>query len=157
VNELSEKLVLDKRNLVKKLKELEKEGLLRSQERGNLKLYSVNTDYALYDEYKKIVLKTLGIEKQLKDLLKGVKGVKIAYIYGSYPKDRLSAHSDIDLLVIGSHSIVSLQKKLNSLQKEIDREINVVNMDLGDFKNRKKSEDPFISGVLKVKHIEIII
>jgi len=157
VNELCEKLVLDKRNLVKKLKELEKEGLLGSQERGNLKLYSVNTSYPLYSEYKKIVLKTLGIEKRLKDLLKDVKGAKMAYIYGSYPKDRLSAHSDIDLLVIGSHSIVSIQKKLNSLQKEIDREINVVNMDLSDFNNRKKTEDPFIGGMLKNKHIEIII
>jgi len=156
VNELSEKLDLDKRNLVKKLKELEKEGLLRSRTRGNLKLYSVNTKYALYKEYRKIVLKTLGIEKQLEDIVKDVKGVETAYIYGSYPKDRLNVHSDIDLLVIGSHKIVALQKKLNTLQKEIDREINVVNMDAVDFSKRKKTKDPFISGVLKNRHIEII-
>ena len=58
VNELVKKLHLDKRNLVKKIKELEKEGVLKSQTRGNLRLYSVNQDYPLYDEYRKIVIKT---------------------------------------------------------------------------------------------------
>ena len=157
VNELSEKLDLDKRNLVKKLKELENEGVLKSRPRGNLKLHSINKNYPLYNEYKKIVLKTLGLEKKLKDLLKDIKGVKLAYIYGSYAKDRLNVHSDIDLLVIGNHKIIFLQKGLASLQKEIDREINVVNMDEKDFNKRRKDGDPFIKGILKNKHIEIIL
>ena len=41
VNELSRKLQLDKRNLVKKLKELETEGILNSKTRGTLKFYSI--------------------------------------------------------------------------------------------------------------------
>ena len=157
VNELSEKLGLDKRNLVKKLKELEKEGLLRSESRGNLKLYSSNKKYPLYNEYKKIVLKTLGLEKKLTDLLKDVKGIKTAYIYGSYAEDGLSVHSDIDLLVIGNHKIIALQKRLSSLQKEIDREINVINMDESDFNKRRKADDPFVKGILENKHIEITL
>jgi len=157
VNELSSKLGLDKRNLVKKLKELEKEGLLKSESRGNLKLYSSNKKYPLYNEYKKIVLKTLGLENRLKDLFKDVKGIKMVYIYGSYAEDRLSVHSDIDLLVIGSHKIIAFQKKLNSLQKEIDREINVVNMAESDFNKRKKAGDPFVKGILKNRYIEITL
>jgi len=50
VNELTRKLNLDKRNLVKKIRQLENEGILKSQSRGNLKLYSINTDYSLYKE-----------------------------------------------------------------------------------------------------------
>ena len=45
VNELSRKLALDKRNLVKKLKELENETILKSEKRGNLRFYSINRDY----------------------------------------------------------------------------------------------------------------
>ena len=156
VNELSEKLNLDKRNLVKKLKELETEGLLESRTRGNLRLYSSNKNYSLYDEYKNIVLKTLGLEKKLKDALKNIKGIKAAYIYGSYAKDKLDVNSDIDLLVVGSHRIALLQKKISALEKEIDREISVVNMDEKDFNERKSTGNPFIRGVLKNKHIEII-
>ncbi len=157
VNELSRKLNLDKRNLVKKLIELEKEGILRSGRRGNLKLYSINKKYALYDEYKKIILKTLGFENKLKKVLQEIKGIKKAYIYGSYAKDKMDIHSDIDLLIIGNHNIISLQRKLNKLQKEMDREINIVNMDKREFKKRIKNKDSFINGVFKNKHIEMIL
>ena len=157
VNELSEKLNLDKRNLVKKLKELESEGILKSQSRGNLKLYSINKNYPLYNEYKKIILKTLGLENRIRDVLRQAKGIRTAYIYGSYAKDKLDIHSDIDLLVIGDYSIALLQRELNKLQKEIDREISVVNMDEKDFNKRQENKDPFINGILKEKHIKVII
>jgi len=156
INELSRKLNFDKRNLVKKLKELEKEGILKSQIRGNLKLYSINKSYPLYKEYKRIIFKTIGLEDKLKRVLKDVDGVKQAFIYGSYAKDKMDTHSDVDLLVIGYHEIVLLQRKLNSLQKEIDREINSVNMDEHELKKRIKNKDPFILGVFKKKHIKII-
>ncbi|MBU0661678.1 nucleotidyltransferase domain-containing protein [Patescibacteria group bacterium] len=156
VNELARKLSLDKRNLVKKLKELEKEGLLASRSRGNLKLYSINTKFPLYKEYKNIVLKTLGFEEELKGLLKGVPGIEKAYIYGSYAADKLEAHSDIDLLVVGEHKLMVLQKAINKLQRKIDREINIVNMDNNEFKDRRKQRDPFLKKVFKDKIIELI-
>lgn len=156
INELSRKLDLDKRNLVKKLKELEKDGILKSQSRGNLKLYSINKNYPLYEEYKKIILKTIGLEDKLRRILIEVENIKDAYIYGSYAKNKMDIHSDIDLLIIGDHKIRSLQNKLNNLQKEINREINSVNMDEREYKKRIKTEDPFILEILKEKHIKII-
>ncbi|MBU0534082.1 MAG: nucleotidyltransferase domain-containing protein [Candidatus Omnitrophica bacterium] len=155
VNELSRNLALDKRNLVKKIKELEKESVLKSQKRGNLKLYHINKGYPLYNEYKQIILKTIGFEENLKNTIKDVNGIKNAYIYGSYAKNTMDAHSDIDLLIIGSHSIASLQKNLNKLQKEINREINVVNIDEKEYNRKIKNKDPFITGILKNQHIRI--
>lgn len=156
VNELSRKLELDKRNLVKKIKELEKEGILKSQSRGNLKLYSINQNYPLYDEYRKIFIKTLGLEEDLRKILVHTEGLKAAYIYGSYARDKMDVHSDIDLLAIGNHDILLLQRKLNKLQREINREINVVNMDMREFKRRNKNKDPFVTDILKQKNIRII-
>lgn len=153
VNELSRKLDLDKRNLVKKLKDLEKEGILTSQERGNLRLYSIDTTYPLYKEYRAIFLKTIGLEARLKDIIRKVAGVTKAYIYGSYASGTMDTHSDIDLLVIGSHSILKLQKEISRLQKEIGREINVLNMDDNAFEKKRKNKDVFISRVLAQKHI----
>lgn len=155
LNEISNNLSLDKRNLVKKIRELEREGFLKSETRGNLKFYRINKDYPLYNEYRQIVLKTVGFEENLKNTLKSLKGIKDTYIYGSYAENKMAPHSDIDLLVIGSHSIGSLQKNLNKLQKQINREINVVNMDESEFNKRIKNKDPFITGILKNKHIKI--
>jgi len=156
VNEMSRKLDLDKRNLVKKLKALEEEGILGSEIRGNQKIYSINRSYSLYDEYRKIIFKTIGVENKLKNLTEKVKGIEKMYLFGSYAKDAMETHSDIDLLVVGDHKIMTLQKELSKLQKEIGREINVVNMDKKEFEKRKKKKDPFIETVFKEKNIEVI-
>ena len=67
----------------------------------------------------------------------------------------MEAHSDIDLLVIGEHSVIALQKKISQLQRELDREINVVNMDEKESLRRRKNKDPFITNIFKMKTIEL--
>lgn len=156
INELSRKLELDKRNLVKKIRELEKEGILKTEDKGNLKIYSLNGHYPLYKEYKNIIFKTVGFENRLREIAKGINGLKEVYIYGSYAQNKMDVHSDIDLLAVGSHNILALQRKLNKLQREIDREVNVVNIDEYEFSKRIKNKDPFLSGVLKKKHIRVV-
>lgn len=156
VNELSRRLDVDKRNLVKKIKELEGEGLLISQSKGNLKLYSVNTTYPLYQEYRKIIMATIGFEERLSSRLKRVAGIKEAYIYGSYAKNTMDSHSDIDVLVVGNAGTIVVQKAIGKLQKDIDREISITVMSETDFRKRLKAKDPFVAGILKQKHIKII-
>jgi hypothetical protein len=51
---------------------------------------------------------------------------------------------------------MAFQRELNKLQKEIGREINVVNMDEPEFKKRTRDKDPFLSGILKEKNIKLI-
>jgi len=156
VNELSRKLALDKRNLVKKIKELEDEGILTHEARGNLKLYSINSRYPLYREFRKIIMSTIGLEDQLRRLFQDIDGIKEAYIYGSYAKDAMEAHSDIDLLIIGSVNTVFLQKRVSVIQKDLNREFNITVMDDKEYRKRIKNEDPFISGVIKEKRVKII-
>jgi len=156
VNEMERMLGLDKRNLVRKLKYLEDEGILVSEARGNQRVYSINTGYTLYEEYRKIVFKTIGVENKMREILKKVDGVEKAYIFGSYASGKMGAHSDIDLLVIGSHDILDLQKHLGRLQKETGRVINTVNMDGKEFAGRKRAKDPFVGTVLREKHIEVV-
>lgn len=156
LNELSRKLNVDKRNLVKKARELEKEDILKSHTRGNLKLYSINKNYLFYKEFKKIFLKTVGLENQLKTIIKSVAGIKYAWIYGSYARNKMDTHSDLDVLIVGNHDIVKLQRKLSHLQKELDREINTVNLGDKEYTQRLKKRDPFISQIIKGKHIKLL-
>ncbi|MCK4421280.1 nucleotidyltransferase domain-containing protein [candidate division WOR-3 bacterium] len=156
VNELVRRLGVDKRNLVKKLNELEREGLFKIEIIGNQKYYSLNKKYSLYKEYKRIILKTIGLEKQLKTVLGELTGIKRAFIYGSYAEDRMDAFSDIDIIVIGNHNTVLLQKTITQLQKSTDREINVTSISQQEFDSIVANKDPFITDVLGKKRIEII-
>ncbi len=156
INELVRRLGVDKRNLVKKLNEFEREGLFKSEVIGNQKYYSLNKKYPLYKEYKKIILKTIGIEKQLKTALSNIKGIKKAFIYGSYAEDKMDAFSDIDIIVIGNHSTVLLHKKIAQLQKLTEREINIISISQEEFNSKIKSNDSFITDILRKKRINII-
>ena len=153
-NEIMRRLGEDKRNLAKKIKEFESLGLLSVETKGNLKIYSINKKFPLYKEYKKIVLQTIGIENNLKQALSNVKGVKEAFIFGSYAENKMDGLSDIDLMVIGDHDTIALHKVLGQIQKTIDREINVVSMSLKEF--RAKQKDPFIAKVVQGKKVVLI-
>jgi len=155
VNEMAAGLGVDKRNLVKKLRELESLGLMRSEARGNLRLYSVNPSYPLYREYKRIFQKTVGVEARLRGVVSLTPGVRRAYIFGSYAGDAMKTHSDIDILVVGDHSVVALQKELSKIQSEIKREVNCVHMNEDEFRRREEAEDPFLRDVFAHPTIEL--
>jgi predicted nucleotidyltransferase len=113
--------------------------------------------FPLYKEYKNIILKTLGFENKLKKIIRDIPDVEKAWIYGSYAQEKMAIHSDIDLLIVGQHDIIQLQNKISALQKEIGREVNMLNMGPEEFRRRRRQKDPFIQNVLKAKYIEIKI
>lgn len=53
----------------------------------------------------------------------------------------MAAHSDIDILVVGSVGVVTIQKHISKLRRDIDREISVTVMSQADFNRRIKAED----------------
>jgi len=155
VNELAKILDLDPKNLHRKLEELEKEGLFKSEFRGQQRYFSLNKDFGLFEHYRQIFLKTFGLENKLREIVQSVSGIKKAYIFGSYASDKMDSSSDVDILAIGNHSILDLQKKIGKLQRELRREFNVVNMDETEF-NKKKISDQFVKNILKNKVIELL-
>ena len=66
INELAKILGLDPKNVYRKLTELEKEGLFRSEFRGKERYFFLAKDYSLLENYRQIFLKTYGLEDQLK-------------------------------------------------------------------------------------------
>ncbi len=155
VLEMARRLHLDDSNLAKKLRELEREGILQCAEKGKERYYSLNQAFPLLKEYRQIVLKTVGLEATLRDLLKGVGGVEEAYLFGSYAEDRLDSSSDIDLLAVGNHDTVELRKKLTGVQKTTDREINLVSMSRQEYEKRKK-QDSFVRSLQKSKKVRLV-
>lgn len=155
VHEMARRLLVDQKNLDRKLKELEKEGIFKSERRGKERYYSLNPSFPLLKEYKRIILKTIGLEHLLKEALHKVKGIKQAYLFGSYAKDQMDAASDIDLLAVGNHNTLELQREISAIQKSIGREINVISLKPEEYEKKRKS-NPFVKSVLKSKKIQIL-
>jgi predicted nucleotidyltransferase len=156
INELAKKLDLDPKNVYRKLIEFEKEGLLNSFIQGKEKFFFLNDKFPLLEQYRQIFLKTAGLEDILKKLLEGMTGISEAYIFGSYAKNRMDSSSDIDVLVIGGHSVIELQKKIIKIQKETGREFNLINIGSDEFKKKRAKHDPLLKNIFAGKVIKLI-
>ncbi|MCX6763196.1 MAG: nucleotidyltransferase domain-containing protein [Candidatus Moranbacteria bacterium] len=155
INELSGILLIDRGNLFRKLNELEKEGILKSEFQGNQKYFYLNKSYPLLEETQKIFEMQFGFERELKKIIEKIEGIQEAYIFGSYAKNSMQQESDIDILLIGNHSVLEAKRLILPLQNEFKREINIVDLESDDFEKRKKSGDEFIKNIFSEKIIKI--
>ncbi len=140
----------------RELLNLEKVGLFKSEFKGRQKYFKLNKDYPLYQEVKKIVSKTIGLEAQLKELLQDVKNIEVAFIFGSFAKNKEDSLSDIDLMILGQPSEDKLISKISKLESKLDREINYHIYSKKDWQKKKKKKDNFIRNILSGQKIFLI-
>ena len=155
INELADLLEVDPGNLFRKLKELEQEGVFISEMVGNQKYFFLNKHYPLLKELEKVYNSKYGVINLLKEKIKKLKGLEQACVFGSYAKNSFQQESDIDLLLVGSHSSLEAKRAILPLQKNLGREINIVDMTAQEFEFRKKKKDEFIKNIFSKKTIKI--
>lgn len=155
LHDLANVLKIDASNLSKKLKELEDEKLLESKLDGNRRIYFLNKNFPLIEEYKKIYIYKYGFENRIKGELKKISGIDEAYIFGSFLRSDFNKNSDIDLLLIGNHSSIEVIKVMSGLEEDFGREINVVNYSKKDF-SEKKGKDDFLNNIFSNKVLKIL-
>lgn len=153
VRELSILIDEDPGNLSRELRKLEAEGLYASFAKGNVKFYSVNKDYPLFKELKQIIFKTEGVEGSLKEVALKYKGAILAFIYGSYAKNKEKKTSDIDLVAVGKFNRDRFTGDIRNLEEKLNREINFTVYTEDEFKKERKKEGSFLNLVLKDKFI----
>lgn len=146
----------DPTNLSRELARLERLGILTSARKGNLKYFQVKRDCPFFMELKSLVLKTAGVSGQIKDALQGLPSIKHAFIYGSFATGEETAESDVDLLIIGTVDINTLDTVLQDLETNLGREINYVLYSAKEFKAKKKSRDGFIMDVLAGDKVPLV-
>ena len=155
-NALARQLELDPKNVHSKLIQLESEGLLKSRFGGKERFFSLNRAFPLLKEYRAIVEKTVGVEFLLREALAGVKDITEGYLFGSFAKGTSDPKSDIDVLAIGGHSALDLERRLRPLKKSLGRQINVVSLSEEEFKKRRSGKDPFLQDIMRSKHVRIV-
>ncbi|MCX8118853.1 MAG: nucleotidyltransferase domain-containing protein [Desulfobacterota bacterium] len=149
VRELSLLIDEDPGNLSRELKRLENEGVYHSVTKGRVKYYSLNRNYPLFHELKEIIFKTEGVQGSLKDLVQRYKGITLAFLYGSYAKEKERISSDIDLVVVGEFSRSSFTRDIRKLESTLNREINFTAYTPKEFEKERSKKGSFLNLVLK--------
>ncbi len=138
------------------VRKLEADGLLRRRRLGNLVLLSLDTDHPLYEELAGVVAKSIGIAPALSETLGAIKGVRMAFLYGSYvsllakstKQKAWSGASDVDLLVIGEVDAKALASAVREIGRRNRREVNYTLLGVREFRRKVTGRDSFLEDVL---------
>ncbi|MFH0948365.1 MAG: ArsR family transcriptional regulator [Elusimicrobiota bacterium] len=133
---------------------LERQGIIISHKKGNQRLFSINKKHPLFNEIKAIIQKTMGAEGLLRKKVLEIKEISIALIYGTYARDKMRSDSDIDILIVGDIRVEDiLLKKIEKIEKKLQREINYKLYSKIEFVKKRKTKDPFLEEILSDRYI----
>ena len=138
------------------LKKLLRLDLVIKRKDGNRTYYRANKNHPLFLDIQRIVLKTVGLVDFLFAELKSSSEILIAFVFGSFAKQKEMAESDVDLFVIGDLGLRKLTGLLAGVSDKIGREINPHVFSLKEFKNRMAQNDHFISRVFEEPKIFVL-
>jgi len=151
------RLIQENLNSVRReLQNLEDLGLLKSKKHGNMKYFSINLEYPIYPELRSIIMKTEGVSKSIKEILKRTGDIKLAFIYGSFASEEADQGSDLDIFLVGDIDEDQLLRELSKLEGDISREINYVLFSPREIEERLDKNDSFILNVWEGSKIMLI-
>lgn len=126
--------------------------LILREKRANLVFYFLNQRHALFPEIRSLVLKTFGIEGELRGLVQKHKEIELALIYGSFARNEEKGESDIDLLIVSDKSLEKFYSDLKKLESKFHREINPTPYSSKEFKQKLSARDSFLTHLMNQPH-----
>ena len=129
------------------LEKLARQGLVESRRVGPLRLWRMDPGHPLYLSLRDLYARTVGIVAQLRLLLEGHKGIRFAFVFGSYARGDDDTRSDIDVFVVGDLEADPLIAAIQKLEANLGRELNAVVWTEQDLRKRIQERSPFLATV----------
>jgi len=135
-------------------------GFVSDSRRGNLRLLRAATGTPVSRPLTDLLAVTYGPLPVLTDLLAGVEGVSVAFIYGSwaarYQGEPGPVPHDIDVLVVGTTDRDNLDEIAAAAQERLQRPVSIRRVSPAAWE-APKPDDPFLASVRQRPLVEIPI
>lgn len=143
--------------LHKELSKLAEAGILSKERRGNQLVYQANRACPIFEELASIVRKTSGLAEVIARALEPLAPkVKVAFVFGSMARATESAHSDVDVMLIGDAGFGEVLQLLYPVQAELGREINPKVFTVDEWTSKAAAGDVFVRDVLSKPKLFLI-
>lgn len=128
------------------LNNFEKAGLLQSKLKGNKKIYKANSKHPLFPDIHNIILKHVGIDHIIEEVVEKLGDVHKVFLTGDFAKGINS--SVMDLIFVGSDINKDyLFKLVGKVEKMINRKLRFMVFEPDEFESYKqtlKNEEPLL-------------
>ncbi len=154
--ELARQLGRSPQPVGRELDRLEAAGILVSGRIGRARRYRVDVASPIASEVRALVVKTIGVEAQLRSALADLPGVEEAFIYGSYARGSDRPTSDVDVMIVGRPDRRALSERLVGLEQELGRDISLTTYAHDEFEALRAGGDTFLADVLAGPRIALV-
>ncbi len=157
-NELRRLTGLGSASLQRELNRLTTAGLVNAQAVGNQRHFQANPQSPVYAELVALTRKTLGVVPVLRNALQPLLlNLKSAWVYGSVAKQTDTAHSDIDVMLVGNDLLLGqVLAILEPAEAQLGRKINPSCYSPQEFDRRRAEPDSFVNRVLSQPLMSLI-
>ncbi len=142
----------------RELARLHASGLVTATRIGKQKHYQANADSPLFEELRRLSLKTFGLADVLRSALKPVApGIRAAFVYGSVAKGTDTSSSDIDVLVISDTlSYAELFGALERAAEQLGRKVAPTIYSIKELRERLRKENAFVRRIFAQPKVWLI-
>jgi predicted nucleotidyltransferase len=88
--------------------------------------YILNNEHPWIPALRMLLERSIGSLNILQKTLSRLNGVEVAFVFGSYATSEQSPESDIDLMVIGDQTLMTLVEPISEVEKKVGREVSIV-------------------------------
>ncbi len=120
------------------LNRFEEAGLLQSQNRGNKKYYHANTDHPLFPDINNILLKYLGFDKIINNVIKKLGELNCVYVVGAFARG-IDNHVIELVFVCEEINREYLARLIGKAEKLVKRKLSYFIMNKAEFEEYAKS------------------
>jgi len=118
------------------LNRFSKAGMLTSSQKGNKKFFKANRDHPLFQEVHNLLLKYVGIDTIVENVIKGLGDVEKVYLTGEFAKGIDSPI--IDLLIVGDVDKAYLIHLIEKSEKLINKKIRYMSFASKEWNDYKR-------------------
>jgi predicted nucleotidyltransferase len=147
-NEIIRRIEGNPRAVQRALVKSEAGGLITSRRIGNLRLWRMDPANPLYASMREAFGRTRGVPAKLASVLAKSRGVRVAFLFGSYVTAKDNPTSDIDLFVIGAPDWKELAGALRAAGRQLGRVVNPIIWSETDLAEMPPANREFLDSVM---------
>ena len=150
LTELARTLKTQPSSLQRELEALSKAGILEQRRDGRRVYVKPDKNSPVFADLRGLLEKTAGVIPVLRSELETLgESIRLAFVYGSVARSEETSVSDIDLMVVGKAGLSDLIPALRNSERILGRPVNPSVYSSEEFQERVRSEDHFLTTVLK--------
>jgi predicted nucleotidyltransferase len=153
--EIARRVDADAHPVQRALERMLDDGVVESRRLGNLRLWSLR-ETEVTRALRDVIRRTAGLARALRTELSSMRGVQVAFLFGSYAAGDDKPGSDVDLFVVGAPDWRVLSRELGKQSGELGREINPIVWSIEELERPTATQARFLRRLMRKPKIWLV-